>query len=104
MNVKQENIKELQTKDFESDEDFSRYKQTVELANQDERFETQKWITIWVAFSFVIFPLIIVIAGLLDYNKTIESLVDIAPSYFLGSTGIISIFIGAEAYKSGKKG
>lgn len=99
---KQTNIKELQEKKFTSDEDFIRHKQTVELANEDERFEVQKNITICVASSFVTFPLIVLIAGIIGYNETIKTLVEIAPSYFLGACGIVGVFIGGEAYKSGK--
>lgn len=99
---KQYNIKKLQETKFETDAEFARYKQTVELANEDERFEVQKRITIWVASSFILFPIIILIAGILGYNETITTLVEIAPSYFVGACGIIAVFIGGEAYKSGK--
>ena len=103
MSNKQFNIQKLQERTFDSDAEFQRYKQTVELANEDERFEVQKNITICVASSFITFPVIVLLSGMLGYNETIKTLVEIAPSFFIGACGIVGVFIGGEAYKSVKK-
>lgn len=97
---KQLNIQNMRQTKFESEEEFLRYKKSVELSNEDERFETQKNITICIATSFITFPLMLVLAGMLNFTETAQLLVDIAPSFFIGACGIIGVFIGGEAYKS----
>lgn len=100
---KQLNIQNMKQMKFESEEEFQRYKKSVELSNEDERFETQKNITICIATSFISFPFLLVLSGILNYTEIAQLLVDIAPSFFIGACGIIGVFIGGEAYKSVSK-
>lgn len=99
----QENLDELLIRNFKNDEEFERYKRIVELGNEDERFETQKNIVISITISFIILPLLVIIAGVLGYDDNLKNITELAPLYFISSAGIIGVFIGGEAYKAVKR-
>lgn len=94
-------INNLKSDSIKSEEDFVRYKRLIDLDNEDAKYDTQKWIAIGISCSFIFYPILVVLMGYFDIET--RNLVDIAPSYFLAGSGIISIFYGAEAYKSKNK-
>jgi len=94
-------INKLKSDSIQSEEDFLRYKRLIDLDNEDAKYDTQKWIAIGISFSFIFYPILVLLMGYVNIDT--RALVDIAPSYFLAGSGIISIFYGAEAYKSKNK-
>jgi|AntAceMinimDraft_11_1070367.scaffolds.fasta_scaffold16608_4 hypothetical protein len=74
-----------------------------ELEDADAQRDAMRKMTWFALFGMLLYPLTIMITSLFGLENAAKIIGDIAPTYFVAISALVSVFFGANAYSGAKK-
>ena len=74
-----------------------------ELEDQDSQRDAMRKMTWFALFGMLLYPITIMITSFLNLENAAKIIGDIAPTYFVAISALVSVFFGANAYSGAKK-
>lgn len=75
-----------------------------ELEDADAQRDAMRKMTWFALFGMLLYPITIMITSFLGLENAAKIIGDIAPTYFVAISALVSVFFGANAYSGAKKG
>lgn len=66
---------------------------------KEDQIRKMAWFALW---GMLLYPIGIIVSGLLGLETSATLLSDIAPTYFVAIAGLVAAFFGAQAYTKNK--
>lgn len=92
-----------------TDEEMARAKELADFdfklkmqENTDARLDqirTMNWVALW---GMILYPLLVLVTDFFGLSDASAKISEMSSIYFVSVMGILSVFIGGEAYKGGK--
>ena len=74
-----------------------------ELEDADAQRDAMRKMTWFALFGMLLYPITIMITSLFGLENAAKIIGDIAPTYFVAISALVSVFFGANAYSGAKK-
>ena len=74
-----------------------------ELEDADAQRDAMRKMTWFALFGMLLYPITIMITSFLNLENAAKIIGDIAPTYFVAISALVSVFFGANAYSGAKK-
>lgn len=81
-----------------SEEDLNELAKRIKLENEDQREDSMRRMAWFTLFGMLLYPTLIIVCDIYGLQTAITILGSLAETYFISTSGIVSVFFGSSAY------